>query len=284
MKRSIVKEETELRYLDESEQKGRAKMEELGAMVKKGHGRKDELSKSVAQINENIKKYRELVEKEKAVSKELYGRLDAALSGTGLHASKKELAKMRELRDQLEKLRIDLAGKKKESEMVTERLAEVKSEMKATADRIKALKDEGSSALHEMSKLNDDLLKLREKIKGYDDNTKGIYQEISRYEDQISKLSNEKGRISSELERINRSMLESEMKKAQSEVRLGDIRAELSTYGKYEAVDLPIEEIERELGRCKLEIERLGTINMKAPELYESRKRDVDEAQAHMKT
>ncbi len=121
-------------------------------------------------------------------------------------------------------------------------------------------------------------------MKDYDESTRSTYQEVSKYDEQISKLSNEKGRISGELERINRDLLEAEMKKAQSEVRLGDIRAELNTYGKYDPIDLPIEEIEKELARCKLGIEKLGTVNMKAPELYESRKKDVEEAQGHMKT
>ncbi len=214
----------------------------------------------------------------------LYKKLDAALSSTGLHANRKELARIKEVRDQVEKLKIDIAAKRKESEMLSQRLSEINTEIKANGERAKKLMTEGKSTSAEIAKLNGELAKLREKMKDYDESTRSIYQEVSRYDEQISKLSNEKGRISSELERVNRDLLEAEMKKAQSEVRLGDIRAELNTYGRYDPIDLPIEEIEKELARCKLGIEKLGTVNMKAPELYESRKKDVEEAQGHMKT
>ncbi len=281
---SAVKAETELKYLEESYANEKASKEEAGRMHEKTSEEVSELKKSISQIDENLKKYAELYDKEKEASALLYKKLDAALSSTGLHANRKELARIKEVRDRVEKLKIDIAAKRKESEMLSQRLSEINTEIKANGERAKKLMTEGKSTSAEIAKLNGELAKLREKMKDYDESTRSIYQEVSRYDEQISKLSNEKGRISSELERVNRDLLEAEMKKAQSEVRLGDIRAELNTYGRYDPIDLPIEEIEKELARCKLGIEKLGTVNMKAPELYESRKKDVEEAQGHMKT
>ncbi|MGC8537427.1 MAG: AAA family ATPase [Candidatus Micrarchaeia archaeon] len=281
---SAVKAETELKYLEESYSGSKAKREEAVRMREKASMEASGLEKSLALLDENLKKYEELESKEREASAALYRKLDAVFSSTGLHASKKEVAHIKEIRDQIEKLKIDIAAKRKEGEMLSQRLSEINAEIKANKDKSKKLVSEGRDASAEIAKLNGELEKLREKMKDYDESTRSTYQEVSKYEEQISKLSNEKGRISSELERVSRDLLEAEMKKAQSEVRLGDIRAELNTYGKYDPIDLPIEEIEKELARCKLDIEKLGTVNMKAPELYESRKKDVEEAQGHMKT
>jgi chromosome segregation protein len=96
-------------------------------------------------------------------------------------------------------------------------------------------------------------------------------------------MSAEKGKLAGNLERLNREILEIETAKAQIEVRIGDIKAELSSYSNVEGIkEANADSLERELISKRTELESIGAVNLKAPELYDKKRKDVEEVQQQM--
>jgi len=72
------------------------------------------------------------------------------------------------------------------------------------------------------------------------------------------------------------------MRRSQLEVRLGDLRAEISVYAneKVELLNGKIEEMEREATLLSDKLRELGNVNLKAPEIYKEKEKDVAEARS----
>ncbi|MEM3245646.1 MAG: AAA family ATPase, partial [Candidatus Micrarchaeaceae archaeon] len=65
-------------------------------------------------------------------------------------------------------------------------------------------------------------------------------------------------------------------------VRIGDIKAEFAGREELAELDGNEEELSKKLEQDKEELSKMGNINLKAPELYEEKKKDVDEAQGKL--
>ncbi|MGC9205306.1 MAG: AAA family ATPase, partial [Candidatus Micrarchaeia archaeon] len=129
-------------------------------------------------------------------------------------------------------------------------------------------------------------LKLEEEIKSSSTANKDAYEKLEAIESEIAKLSNEQGKESGELSNIDSKTNEMKIKKSQLEVRLSDIRAEISTYANdnIEIINNSIEAMEKEAGVLAEKINELGNVNLKAPAIYEERKRDVAEVEEKVNT
>ncbi|MDE1810775.1 MAG: AAA family ATPase, partial [Candidatus Micrarchaeota archaeon] len=165
------------------------------------------------------------------------------------------------------------------SEMWGKRLAEIKEEMAKGAAEAKQLKAKAGLTQKDIDESTTRLKELQEKIKGHDSKSASVYKELQQYESKITALTTEKGRISANLERSKIEAIEIESKKSQLVTRLNDIKAELVSYKEApKTVDMPMDKMELQLGIAKNDLERLGAVNLKAPEIYETKKADVEGA------
>jgi chromosome segregation protein len=79
--------------------------------------------------------------------------------------------------------------------------------------------------------------------------------------------------------------LELENRKSQLQTRLSDIKAELLTYPNLDIIQgVDAVGLDKKITVAKIDVERLGNVNLKAPEMYEVRKKDVEEAQKKVET
>ncbi len=245
------------------------KRKRLGELLKKVSAEKDSLSGSL-QIN-------------REASLRLYSYLTTLIIENGNKLSKAEAERYKKEREELEGLKVGIAELVKESSIMEERLKELASDSNEIAGSIGKLSADEKKASSEVGRLTGEMEELQEKVKSYDASTQSLYRSITELDAKINGMSGEKGRLSGSLERSNRDILEMETAKAQIEVRIGDVEAELSSYPGIDVIEgAKAEALEGELINKRTELEAIGAVNLRAPELYDKKKRDLEEVQEQM--
>ncbi len=192
---------------------------------------------------------------------------------------RREAEAIKSSRARAEELRVGIATVSKESELLGGRLKEMEAESKKGNDELKALISTLSKLDSGMASDKESQSELRQKIEGHDAKSASLYKEVQDADSGIAQLSQEKGRISSELERLNRDSMELESRRSQLQTRIADINAELVAYPGVDMLDEhSTERLDARLAISKSEQEKLGMVNLKATEIYEQKKRDVDES------
>ncbi|HUY69974.1 MAG TPA: chromosome segregation SMC family protein [Candidatus Baltobacteraceae bacterium] len=195
------------------------------------------------------------------------------------HISKEELAAIKQAREESEQMKIRIATLQNSSELWDKRHTEIKEEMARNTAEAKQLKAKISETQKEIDEGSARLKELQEKIKGHDSKSATIYKELQQFESKITALTTEKGKFSANLERARYEAIEIESKKSQTQTRLNDIKAELLSYKDVpKMAEMAMDKMELQLGIAKNDLERLGAVNLKAPEIYDSKKGDVESA------
>ncbi|MDE1833535.1 MAG: chromosome segregation protein SMC [Candidatus Micrarchaeota archaeon] len=250
-------------------------------------------SKSIALIEQKLKEAAK--DAEEAVSKrapveermarlreENKGIYDATSQKDGKkrkRISKEELAGIKQAREESEQIKIRIATLQNSSEMWDKRLAEIKEEMSRNTAEMRQLKSRTGEMQKELDEGSARLKELQEKIRGHDSKSASIYKELQQFEAKITSLTTEKGKLSANLERAKIEAIEIESKKSQIQTRLNDIKAELLSFKEVpRAAEMALDKMELQVGIAKNDLERLGAVNLKAPEIYASKRSDVDSA------
>jgi chromosome segregation protein len=189
-----------------------------------------------------------------------------------------------ELRKNIEALKIEEASLRKENEMLEQRSINIEKNIEKLRNELKSEEDKIDELSKVIESANSDKVELQARLEGHDKASTAIYEKIKSIDEQIAKLSMEKGRLSSERLNIERSMVELEGKISQNQTRLGDIKAELAGYDEMQIIDKKIEELEKDIILSKDALSKLGNVNLKAPEMYEEKRKEVEEAMNKVST
>ncbi len=199
------------------------------------------------------------------------------------HKGRKDtVERAKALRSEAEELKMRRASVSKENEMLAARSSEIEAEAKkASTEADEAM----SSASALRKKLEEHALhrkELEKKIKSHDETSSALYRELSAIDKSVSDRGFERGKLSGESDRVAREMMLAESAKMQTETRLADIKAELASYKECPLAEGKPDELERRLAIAKNDLESIGSVNLKAPEMYETRRRDVEDAEAKL--
>jgi len=153
---------------------------------------------------------------------------------------------------------------------------------KQTAERRKAI-EEAKKAIRENQKKQKELEASKKETEGKitsdNDTSKRIYGKISGLDAEIAKITTEHGRMVGEHSNLDRQLSELKMKRGQAETRIGDFNAELAVYKEaMEPIKGNISEMEKEAIVLNAKIGELGNVNLKAPEMFDEKKKNADEA------
>ena len=228
-----------------------------------------------------IEKRLEVAKAEAHVLREQLGDSSSAKKGA---ASVEAAKKAKETRARLEALKVKAAGAEKELELVEERSLALEEERKAQGKTIKELITEEKELSSKRAKLEAERKELEGNMNSKDSFAKELYAKVSAHEKRISELGFRSGTLKSEMERLERNVIELSGKISQAEVRIGDIKAEKRSYEDIAPLELPLDQMEQKLGAARAGMERLGSVNMKAPEMYAERSREVEEAEERLRT
>ncbi|MCL5430650.1 MAG: chromosome segregation protein SMC [Candidatus Marsarchaeota archaeon] len=268
------------RSLSEEDEINRG-MEALEVKVKKSQDRKSEIRDRLDRMIRAVDELGRAISSLKEENVGLKSGLDVLISVRSKSGkSKEEIEKMKLQREEIDRLKMNLAAITKENDMHTIRLEELGTEIAKTKGTIKAT----AKRIEEMEKSNGEITKqkaeLQASIESHGKKTSGIYKQIQECEEKISKIGVERNRAAMDLDRVNREINEMERGRGELQTRLSDLKAEVATYPQNTQFieDKSMEALEKQVIISKSELEKLGNVNLKAPEVYDSKKREVEDA------
>ncbi len=273
LKHALAAEDDVNRNLDHLETK-------VKAQEAAGKGLKDRLDVARAERERTETSIRLLKDENTKLRATIDGIVSVKSKG---HRSKAEEAKLQAAREEVEKLKISIASTTKENDMLKARSEELEKEIASEETLLHSANDRIARLEKESVSLVKQKAELQTALEGHDKKTSGMFKELQALEDKANMCGNERGKLSNEAEKLSRELIELEGKKAQLQTRLNDIRAELVSYSNVEALKgANVEELDKKLIIARNEQEKLGAVNMKAPEVYELKKKDVEESQKKM--
>ncbi len=282
----ITNYEIELRHSLASENDANRNMDALNEKIKayeaiaKDHKDKIETLKVEKEREETSIK---LLKEENESIRE---KINSAISDMAKGTKSKEVAeKIKTLRDEVDKLKLNAATTTKENEMICGIIENLENEIKEHTHALGVLNEKHAQLEKNLVALNKEKSELLAEIESHDKKSKGMFKELQVLDEKLEKSGKEKGKLEINHDKVSREVMELENKKSQLQTRLSDIKAELLIYPKIDMIaGFDAVELENKMTVAKVDLERLGNVNLKAPEMYEVRKRDVEEAQKKMET
>ena len=271
----------ELKHAQESADKAKSTLKELNA---NGSNLSSQMLAVQKELNSIEAALRDVAKRKASAISARDALHSAVASSQKTPGAQADAAKARSssIRREIEQLMMRSASLTKENEMLAARDAELETELDKLARDASQAKESIGSLKARQSELLAQKSELENKIKSHDEQSSVLYKEVSELDKRISDLGFGRGEHQAALDKLNRESMLAESAKMQLETRLGDIKAELATYPTYEELPDSADSLEKKLVIAKSDIERLGNVNLKAPEVYEVRKRDVDEAGAKL--
>ncbi|VVC01735.1 Chromosome partition protein Smc [uncultured archaeon] len=222
-----------------------------------------ELSQSISEYESLKARQSEETERAKKSDSESQKRLlDLASSRSSLEAQlaakKAELARMADEQSSREAKRKEASS---QAVSCRKEISELESEI-AAAEKERAEKEKKLSEISSASK------KLLSALEGLDREIREIGAQI--------------GKVKAEEEKKAREIMELETRRQVTEQRLADLKAALEQYAGVATIDATKAELEELSSKSRAAMEGLGAVNLRAPEIYDEKKRDMDEIKSRV--
>jgi chromosome segregation protein len=201
-------------------------------------------------------------------------------------AGSKEAERIDSLRKEAEDLRIRSAELQRESKMLLQNKDALAAERKLREEESRKSQQSLKADAARKSELARQKEKADAEVRDSSKSNRESFDRVNRIDTEMLSISKEQGKLGASAEEMTRKLGELEVRKGQMEVRLNDIRAELAAYGSVDsaALDEDVEKMEREAAALGARIADLGAVNMKAPEIYEEKRKSVEEANEKVAT
>lgn len=281
-----AKMESQLASIDEQLVQMREEIKKVSSTIKSHTSKISELEERIREGSKERDKSVAELESLRQEADELYNKSIEAAKAIAKHGmSKEEKERIQRAREELEKLKVRVAELQTENKVNEKRKKELafeSTELAKVIDGIKADSDDKNARKIAYEKGR---AELEDKIRSSSSASKRALDKMHGIEDKVASLSSEKGKKDAEKDEADRALNEINNKRGQLEVRLVDLRAELSAFPQgIEKVNMPLDEMEKELTYVGVKIEQLGAVNLKAPEVYETKKGEVGEAESRLNT
>ncbi len=175
-------------------------------------------------------------------------------------------------------------SKQHETEMLQSQAGEL-------ADQMADAKKQDSMLGELIAQLNADGAKAAGEQKGLEEQLRQVSAAVQKYYDQMQELQGrldetgrEEGVRKHSLESAMRSAHDIDVKKAGAETKLIDLKAEWEKYKGVELLDVAREKAEEMVREAEAKLSSLGNVNQKAPEMFEQKKKEMDEVQGRVQT
>ena len=267
-------------HLEENENKTKQLSDKLDIL----QNQLEDLKRYIQESKDKRDRVTDELSKLKAENSRLYSATTSILSVKGkIKKSKSELSKIKVLQNEIESLKMNITTKSTENKMLSNRTKDIQKETEKENQDLKEKSKNLAKLENELAETKKTKSDLQEKIKGHDTKSNTLLKQSIEMDSKLTSLSLEKGKFLNQFDKLDRELIDSESNKKQLETRINDTKAELLSYPNQEMVEnKKPEELEKELIKTKIELENLGPVNLKAPETYELRKKDVKTAQEQL--
>ncbi|MCC7552852.1 chromosome segregation protein SMC [Candidatus Micrarchaeota archaeon] len=259
----------EIGGITRSTEKVKTKAEDIKKVLIELEQRQKELIKQKSKLEEEIlslenkkidinKKLKEHQEKQKEKQSEMQKKYSNLLS-------------------KLSDKRADYQSKQKEKELLEESLKQHKEKEKQISVDLKEvlkIRSELNNTLKnnekELDKVEQEMTKISKKLEG-------VWEEIKHLDKELDLVSQQKGKLLYSYERTKDSLKDYEISKAKAETRLIDLKSEYEDYKDTVLIDASKEKLLEIIRDNENKLNSLGEVNLKAPELYEEKKKEIEE-------
>jgi len=181
-------------------------------------------------------------------------------------------------------LEAQLSARREEAERLSSELSAKKAEAEEAAKSLLACKKEISEFAEKISKSEKTLKEKEEKLSELSAASQKLMSKLSELEAQIKDVAGQLGKVKGEEEKKNREMFSLDANRQIIEQRLSDIKAELDLYAGVPVIDASRAELEELARTSSAKMEALGSVNLRAPELYEQKKKEIDDVKSRVES
>lgn len=235
------------------------------------------------------------ISKSKSEQQSLSSELEQAISGyeslKALQSAESERARqadsesqkrLLELHASRSSLEAKLAAKKSELSRMASEQSEKESKKKEGAAQVALCKKEISELEDGISK-NDKLRSEKEsRLSEMSSASKKLMAKLDEIDTQVKDIGVQIGKVRAEEDKKSKEVLELEVKRQTAETRLADLKATLEQYAGVATIDATKAELEELANKSRATMEGMGNVNLRAPDLYEEKKRDIDEIKSRV--
>ncbi|MFA5930449.1 MAG: chromosome segregation SMC family protein [Candidatus Micrarchaeia archaeon] len=168
------------------------------------------------------------------------------------------------------RLSSELSAKKSEADEAAKSLVACKKDMLEFAEKI----SQSEKALKEKEAHLSEISAASQKLMG----------KLSELESQVKDVATQLGKIRGEEDKRNREMVALDANRQIIEQRLSDIKAELDQYSGVPTIDASRAELEELARNSQAKMDALGNVNLRAPELYDQKKKDIDDVKSRVES
>lgn len=206
---------------------------------------------------------------------ELYDESMKASKAAAGSAQERKL--IEESRKELESLKIRNAELTTENQMFSQKEKELQQLLESTLKQVAGLSESVKTWTKKRDSLKRAISSMDQEIKSSSDISGKVSEQLDKIDSESARINGSSGRLSAEAESIDRQINDCRVQIGQLSVRMGDVKAELAAYGDgVPAVQGRTESLEREADLLSSKIADLGNVNLKAPEIYDERRKDVE--------
>lgn len=174
---------------------------------------------------------------------------------------------------------------KREIEMLTQQLKENDEKAKQDESQLKAAKKALSEAEGEKESFAAQRAKLEATLAEIGKSTQKLYDQMQEFQKEAEAIGAEIGKLSSQKERRKDDAHDIDKKKANAEGRLPELKAEWEKYSNEKLLDASRAELEETVKTCEAKLAAIGNnVNLRAPELFEIRKKEHEEMKGKVST
>ncbi|MFA5382937.1 MAG: chromosome segregation protein SMC [Candidatus Micrarchaeia archaeon] len=246
-----VKSEDAKKALKELEENQKEYLKQISTLEKE----LSNLDKQKESISEKIKEARESEKKKQTEVQKQYADILSKISDKKTEVITKEKEK--------EMLETSLGKIKENEKQVLEDLKSIQEKKKELEKRMEINKKEHAEAEQEMTKISKKM--------------ESVWEEMKKLDKELEEIAQQKGKLIHTAERSKDLMKDYEISKAKSETRLIDLKAEFEEYKDIELLDVSREKLLEIIKENETKLNLLGEVNLKAPELYEEKKAEIEE-------
>ncbi|MEM2963605.1 MAG: chromosome segregation protein SMC [Candidatus Anstonellales archaeon] len=168
-----------------------------------------------------------------------------------------------------------IKGFENELALYRSHLHEATEEEKRKRDDLKLQKSEIINLQKQCAEYKDFITAKEEELREASKRIQKWFETSKELETQISALAIEKGKFQHSSETASKKIEELKIKKAMIETKLIDLKSEFEEYKEFEKVDAPKEKLLELIRESEETLSRLGSVNLKAPHIYEEKRKDV---------
>jgi chromosome segregation protein len=190
--------------------------------------------------------------------------------------------KLQQLHAQKSSLEAQLEAKKAELERLTGEQSEKEQLSSEATDRAVQCKKEISALESDIEKRTKLSQEKEKKLAEIGSATQKLLARLKELESQISEVADHLGKVKFDSDKRGREIVELSAKREIAETRLSDLKATLEQYSGVPTIDATKAELEELSNKSKAAMDSLGAVNLKAPELYEEKKKDIEEIKSRV--